>query len=107
MTQLDPSPVKVAQVQAVFSLAAFLFGLPAGALADLLDRRWVLLGALGSLMIIAGILGLVTLSGAVTPNCAACLDLPVWCGRRRRVSGHAGYNARSRAPFAATQRIDP
>jgi predicted MFS family arabinose efflux permease len=68
MTQLDPSPVKVAQVQAVFSLAGFLFGLPAGALADLLDRRWVLLGALGGLMIIAGILGFVTLSGAVTPN---------------------------------------
>jgi predicted MFS family arabinose efflux permease len=68
MTQLDPSPVKVAQVQAVFSLAAFLFGLPAGALADLLDRRWVLLGALASLMIIAGILGFVTSSGAVTPN---------------------------------------
>jgi MFS family permease len=68
MTQLDPSPAKVAQVQAVFSFAAFLFGLPAGVLADLADRRWVLLASLGSLMLIAGALGLVTLSGAITPN---------------------------------------
>jgi len=68
MTQLDPSPAKVAQVQAVFSFAAFLFGLPAGVLADLVDRRWVLLASLGSLMIIAGALGWVTLSDSITPN---------------------------------------
>lgn len=73
MTQLDPSPSKVALVQAVFSLAAFLVGLPAGVLADQVDRRLVLLGALGSLMIVAGVLGFVTLSGAVTPNALIAL----------------------------------
>ncbi len=73
MTQLDPSPAKVAQVQAVFSFAAFLFALPAGVLADLLDRRWLMLTSLGSLMIIAGLLGLVTLSAAITPNALIAL----------------------------------
>lgn len=68
MTQLDPSPAKVAQVQAVFSFASFLFGLPAGVLADLVDRRWVLLASLGSMMVIVGSLGWVTMSGLVTPN---------------------------------------
>ena len=73
MTQLDPSPSKVAQVQAVFSLAAFLFGLPAGVVADLVDRRWVLLGSLGSLMLVVVVLGLVTLAGAITPNALIAL----------------------------------
>jgi MFS family permease len=68
MTQLDPSPGKVALVQGAFSLAAFLFGLPAGVLADLVDRRWILLGALASLMLVVGVLGLVTLAGIITPN---------------------------------------
>lgn len=68
MTQLDPSPAKVALVQAAFSLAAFLVGLPAGVLADLVDRRWILLGALTSLMLVVGVLGLVTLAGIITPN---------------------------------------
>ncbi|HJP39709.1 MAG TPA: MFS transporter [Gammaproteobacteria bacterium] len=73
MTQLDPSPAKVAQVQAAFSFAAFLFGLPAGVVSDLVDRRWVLLGSLGCLMIIAVALGLVTLSGAISPNALIAL----------------------------------
>ena len=68
MTELDPSPARVALVQAAFSLSAFAMGLPAGVIADLIDRRWVMLGALGGLMLFAGILGAVTLSGRITPN---------------------------------------
>lgn len=68
MTQLDPSPAKVAMVQAAFSLSAFAMGLPAGVLADLVDRRWIMLISLAGLMLFAGVLGAVTLAGVVTPN---------------------------------------
>jgi len=39
MTSLTPSPVVVALVQAATTLPVFLVGLPAGALADIVDRR--------------------------------------------------------------------
>jgi MFS family permease len=43
MTTLSPSPVLVALVQAATSLPMFLLSLPAGAVADVLDRRRLLL----------------------------------------------------------------
>src|SRR5580698_786608 len=39
MTGLNPNPVTVAMVQVASNLPMFLFALPAGALADILDRR--------------------------------------------------------------------
>ena len=39
MTSLDPDPRIVAMVQVATTLPMFLFALPAGALADILDRR--------------------------------------------------------------------
>ena len=39
MTSLDPSPLIVSLVQVATSLPLFLFALPAGALADMLDKR--------------------------------------------------------------------
>jgi MFS family permease len=43
MTTLSPSPALVAMVQAATSLPMFLLSLPAGAVADVLDRRRLLL----------------------------------------------------------------
>lgn len=43
MTELAPSPAMVALVQAATTLPVFLFALPAGALADIVDRRRLLL----------------------------------------------------------------
>ena len=43
MTELTPSPVLIALMQTATSLPIFLAGLPAGALADLVDRRRLLL----------------------------------------------------------------
>jgi MFS family permease len=43
MATLTPSPVLVASVQAATTLPVFLFALPAGALADIVDRRRLLL----------------------------------------------------------------
>src|SRR5512145_2591009 len=43
MTSLSPNPTMVALVQAATSLPFFLFALPAGAMADIIDRRRLLL----------------------------------------------------------------
>ena len=42
MTLIAPSPLMVTLLQAVSTLPIFLFALPAGALADIVDRRWLL-----------------------------------------------------------------
>lgn len=39
MTNLDPDPLTVSLVQAAASLPMFLIAIPAGALADIVDRR--------------------------------------------------------------------
>ena len=43
MSSLSPEPFKVALVQAATTLPMFLFSLPAGALADTVDRRRLLI----------------------------------------------------------------
>src|SRR5215469_6204926 len=43
MTSLNPSPLMVSLVQVATSLPLFLFALPAGALADVLDKRRLIL----------------------------------------------------------------
>ena len=68
MTQLDPSPLMVSLVQGSFTLSQFLMALPAGVIADLVDRRWVMLGALASMMLSVAALGVITLSGVATPT---------------------------------------
>jgi MFS family permease len=45
MTGLDPRPLMVSLVQVASMLPVFLLALPAGALADILDRRRFLIGA--------------------------------------------------------------
>jgi MFS family permease len=45
MTSLAPSPVMVSLVQVASMLPVFLFALPGGALADILDRRLTLIAA--------------------------------------------------------------
>lgn len=45
MTSLDPDPLMVSLVQVATMLPMFLFALPAGALADVVDKRRFLIGA--------------------------------------------------------------
>lgn len=66
MTTLSPSPLMVALVQAATTLPMFLFALPAGALADLADRRRLLIAVMALLAAVAGGLGALTLAGAVS-----------------------------------------
>lgn len=66
MTSLSPSPLMVSLVQAATSLPVFLLALPAGALADIVDRRRALLLITACMALVALALGLVVLGGSVT-----------------------------------------
>src|ERR1051326_1963527 len=61
MTQLTTSPLMVALVQAATTLPVFLVILPAGALADMVDRRRFLLITQGWMVLASGTLGILTL----------------------------------------------
>jgi MFS family permease len=72
MTSLAPSPVMVALVQAVGTLPAFVLALPAGALADLLDRRWLLIAVQAFLGLVAPALAALTYMWARSPRLCSC-----------------------------------
>ncbi|MCI0430252.1 MAG: MFS transporter [Rhodospirillales bacterium] len=88
MTSLAPSPLMVALVQTATTLPVFLFALPAGALADILDRRRMLMLVQAALAVIAGALGVIVLVGLATPwllliftftmGTGAALTAPAW-----------------------------
>jgi MFS family permease len=88
MTSLSPSPVLVALLQSADSLAIFLLALPAGALADVVDRRKLAILTQSWLFVGAALLGLLTLTHLMTPwrliglsfmmGMGAALDGPVW-----------------------------
>src|SRR5947207_14894083 len=67
MTGLTPSPLMVALVQAATTLPVFLLALPAGALADVIDRRRLLLVAQGWMLAAAAAPAAVPATGPVTP----------------------------------------
>ena len=67
MTSLAPTPLMVALVQAATTLPIFLFALPAGTLADLVDRRHLLIGVMSVLALAAAVLATLALLGGVTP----------------------------------------
>jgi MFS family permease len=67
MTQLTMSPFMVGLVQAATMLPVFLVILPAGALADMVDRRRLLLVTQAWMVVAAALLGVLTLLGYVTP----------------------------------------
>jgi predicted MFS family arabinose efflux permease len=68
MTSLTSSPMWVALVQVAVSLPVLLVALPAGALADIFDRRKFLLFTQSLMVAAATVLGVMTLTGAVTPQ---------------------------------------
>ena len=67
MTQMTMSPFMVSLVQAAATLPVFLVILPAGALADLVDRRRFLLITQGWMVLAAGALGVLSLTEHITP----------------------------------------
>jgi predicted MFS family arabinose efflux permease len=67
MTTLTSSPLLVALVQTATTLPVFLFALPGGALADIVDRRKLLIAVQVTLALIILTLGLLVLFEGITP----------------------------------------
>ncbi len=67
MTQMTLNPLMVGLVQAAAALPVFLVILPAGALADMVDRRRFLLVTQGWMVLASGTLGILTLTSCVGP----------------------------------------
>src|SRR5262245_20566975 len=67
MSTLTPSPLVVSLLLTAESLPFFALGLPAGALADIFDRRRLLIVTQGAMAVAVGTLAAVTLVGVVTP----------------------------------------
>src|SRR5438309_7161395 len=61
MTSLSSSPFMVALVEAADSIPMMLLAMPAGALADIVDRRRLLIAVQSYLLVVAGALGILTL----------------------------------------------
>src|SRR5438552_3316337 len=67
MTGLAPSPLMVSLMQTATSLPFFLLALPAGALADIADRRRLLLVTQAWMLVAAAALGVCTVLGRTGP----------------------------------------
>lgn len=88
MTTLAPSPFMVALMQTAENAPLFLLALPAGALADIVDRRRLLLITQGWMLVSAITLGMLTLFGLTTPwillllifslGLGSALNAPAW-----------------------------
>ncbi|MBB3060082.1 MFS transporter [Microbulbifer rhizosphaerae] len=68
MTSLTPSPLMVALVQAATSAPIFLFALAAGALADLVSRRKLLIVVMAALSVTTLILASLVFTEKITPG---------------------------------------
>lgn len=68
MTSLDPRPLAVALVQLATALPMFLLALPAGAIADIFDRRRLLLGVQIAATVIIAVFALLVNLDRVTPT---------------------------------------
>src|SRR5579859_3746283 len=88
MTSLTSSPLMVALMQTATSLPVFLVGLPAGTLADVIDRRKLLLVTQVWMLLAALVLGVLTWLGLVSAwtllvltfllGLGAALGSPAW-----------------------------
>jgi MFS family permease len=67
MTELSPSPLMVAGVQAATTLPVFLFALLAGALADIIDRRRLLIMVNAGMAVAAALLAALVAAELMTP----------------------------------------
>ncbi len=103
MASLTMSPLMVGLVQAAGSIAVFFVVLPAGAIADVVDRRKLLLFTQSWMVLAAAALGVLTLAGKVTPNLlllfallmgvGAVLNDPAWQAITPETVSHRNFAA--------------
>ena len=77
---IDTSPLLVSMVQAASSLPIVVLALPAGAWADMIDRRRLLLGAQVAMFLAAAALAVTTFTGTVSPVLILALTFALGCG---------------------------
>ncbi len=77
---IDTSPLLVSLVQTAASLPIVLLSLPAGALADLVDRRRLLLGAQLAMFLAASALAVATFADTASPALILGLTFALGCG---------------------------
>lgn len=80
MTSLSASPLAVALVQVAGALPVFMLALPAGALADIVDKRRYLLAVQLWMAATATVLAVLTLSGLITVNLLLLLTFAMGIG---------------------------
>ena len=80
MTSLSASPFMVALVQAATTLPITLLALPAGALADVVDRRRLLITTQTWMLVGSGALGALTLAGLTGPGVLLALTFVIGLG---------------------------
>jgi len=120
MTQLSTSPLMVSLVQAAAAVPVFFVVLPAGALADMVDRRRLLLFTQSWMVAAAAALGVLTLLHSVTPwvlllftlvlGVGAVLNDPAWQAITPEVVSpgqHASAVALNSAGFNVARAIGP
>lgn len=120
MTQLTTSPLMVSLVQAAAAVPVFLVVLPAGALADMVDRRRLLLFTQGWMVAAAAALGVLTLLHAVSPwmlltftlllGLGAVMNDPAWQAITPEVVSprrHAAAVAMNSAGFNVARAVGP
>ncbi len=88
MATLAPSPILVSLMQTATSAPFFVLALPAGALADIIDRRRLLLATQAWMLLAAVALGALALGGGLTPDrllaltfalgIGAAMNAPAW-----------------------------
>lgn len=88
MTSLTRSPLLIALMQTAASLPVLLMGLPAGATADILDRRKLLIFWQTWMLAVAAVLSVLALLGVIGPwmllfltlmlNIGAAMNNPAW-----------------------------
>jgi MFS family permease len=120
MTQLTTSPLMVGLVQAAAAVPVFLVVLPAGALADIVDRRRLLLFTQSSMVAASAALGVLTLLHAVNPwvlllftfllGMGAVMNDPAWQAITPEVISaerHASAVALNSAGFNVARAVGP
>jgi MFS family permease len=120
MASLTMSPLMVGLVQSANSIAVFLVVLPAGAIADVVDRRKLLLLTQLWMVIAAAALGVLAIAGLVTPalllfftflmGFGAVLNDPAWQAITPEVvsrENFAGSIALNSAGFNVARAIGP
>jgi len=80
MTQISDSKDLVAFVQAANTLPVMLFSLAAGALADNLDRRRIMLVAQALMMVVSAALAYLAFAGQMTPWLLLAFTFMIGCG---------------------------